>query len=91
MAAGNCQVSCSKRGSLTLMYMVSLVLVMPCDSLSTMEKLSSLMRCPVLLEWSNISTSLPNVFHGTSWLVISVCIDDSSFVTNVVLVIGSYQ
>ena len=41
--------------SLTLMYMASLVvLVMPCDFLPTMEKLSSLMMCPAVLEWSKM-------------------------------------
>ena len=95
-----------KEGSLTLMYMASLmVLVMPCDSLFIMEKFSSLVKCSVVLNgqrWGigpkmllvsvpKNSTSLPYVFHGTPWMVTSVSIDDSSFVTNFVLVFGSYQ
>ena len=45
--------------SWTLMYMASLmVLVMPCNSLPSMEKLSSLMTCPVVWEWSKMGEGL---------------------------------
>ena len=40
---------------LTLIHMASfMVLVMLCDSVSTIEKLSNLMMCPVVWEWQNI-------------------------------------
>ena len=48
VAAGTCQCFCLE-GVMTLIYMASLmVLVMTLDSLFTMEKLSTMMECPVV-------------------------------------------
>ena len=96
-----------KGGSLTWMYMASLmVLVMPWDSLSTSDKLSSLMECPVVWEWwkmvggshdrflvpvPKISACFPYVFHCASLVVTPVPIDDTSFVDNAVPVLRSHQ
>ena len=42
-------------GSLTLMYIASLMVLMkPCGPLPTMEKLSKVMLCPVVCEWSKM-------------------------------------
>ena len=54
-ATSTCHAFLFKGRSLTLMYKACLmVLVMPCNFLSTKEKFSSLMRYPVVWEWSKV-------------------------------------
>ena len=90
------------------MYITSLmVLVNPCGSLPTMEKLSSVMLCPVVWKWLKMGEGalrcslylspkflpvcLPYVFHCASWLMASVSVYNSPFLDGAVLVLMCYQ
>ena len=81
-----------------------MVLEMPWNSLSTMEKLSSLIECLVVWEWSwegdpemslvpvpKVSTSFPYLFHCIYWVVTLVPIADTSLAENAVPLLRSYQ
>ena len=91
-------------GSLTLMSIVFfMVLVKPCSSLPTMEKLSNVMLCPVVQKWSKMggvskvffvsftitSACYPYVFHFATWLITSVPVYGFPFLDDVVFVTGA--
>ena len=96
-----------KGGSLTLMNIASLmVLGKPCDSLSTMEKMSNVMLCPVVLEvikeqrggpemffvpFTKMSACFPYVFHVTTRLITSVPVNDLPFLDDAVFTLWCYQ
>ena len=104
-AVGTCPDICLM-GSLTLMYMASLmVLVMPFGSLPNMEKLSSLMMCTVVWEWLKMEKEalICTLYLLPKFLPVlpmysmvhpggtSIYVYDSPFITDAVLILGYYQ
>ena len=79
------------------MYMAPLmVLVMPCELGGMSCRLKMIKDGGggiemLLVSVPRNSTILPYVLHGTPWMITSVSIDDCSFVTNAVPVLGSHQ
>ena len=83
-----------------------IVLVKPCESLPTMERVSNVMLYPVvwevikdgrggpemfLVSFTKTSTCFPYVFHTATRLIASVPVNDLPFLDDVVYVIGCYQ